>query len=338
MADLRAVHFAEPEAFLDALKAYDDSFMNFALGSLLDSMNPAYPHSHDRSTISRTLLAVYKGDQLLITLSKISDDFSWIIATPRGAEDDLTPENVSAAMSQLASLLFSIIDPKRFDKAIGPTYLVNTFLQAWVTHTETQGYQLKTTAPLFSSRVSFATLATIPPPSSTFSHYKVSKAQTEADAEAIVPLIVDFRTHGLLKFTVEEAQRQARVAVNMKQLWFCRVGDEIAAYILIGRITPRTVAIRNVYVAPAHRRKGIAEAMVRALTRYYLGAEPLGFEGAPSPKPDVGTREEICLNVAEEFVARLYARCGFLLGPDDHDPVTGKKGCFDSCWRGVEPL
>ena len=65
MADFRAVHFAKPEAFLDALKAYDDSFMNFALGSLLDSMNPAYPHSHDRSTISRTLLAVYKGDQLL---------------------------------------------------------------------------------------------------------------------------------------------------------------------------------------------------------------------------------------------------------------------------------
>lgn len=65
MANLRAVHFAEPKAFLDALKTYDDSFMNFALGSLLDSMDPAYPHSQNSSAISRTLLAVYKGDQLL---------------------------------------------------------------------------------------------------------------------------------------------------------------------------------------------------------------------------------------------------------------------------------
>ena len=69
-----------------------------------------------------------------------------------------------------------------------------------------------------------------------------------------------------------------------------------------------------------------------------LGAEPLGFEGAPAGGPVLGTKEQVCLNVAEDHVARLYRRCGFLLGDDDRDPVTGRMGWISSSVRTVEVL
>lgn len=47
---------------------------------------------------------------------------------------------------------------------------------------------------------------------------------------------------------------------------------DVAGYLLLGRNTPRTVAIRNVFVAPEHRRRGLAETMVGAVTRACLGA------------------------------------------------------------------
>lgn len=64
MSDLRVVRFQDAQTFLEAVKPYDDSFMNFALGSVLDSLSPARASlSHTKSY--RTLLAVYKGDKLL---------------------------------------------------------------------------------------------------------------------------------------------------------------------------------------------------------------------------------------------------------------------------------
>lgn len=65
MPDLRVVQFSKPETFLDAVRPYDDSFMNFPVGSLLDSLDPANPRTKDRTVQYRTLLAVYKGDDLM---------------------------------------------------------------------------------------------------------------------------------------------------------------------------------------------------------------------------------------------------------------------------------
>lgn len=216
---------------------------------------------------------------------------------------------------------------------------MNAFIETWVRFMKTQGLNLKALDPFFGMKYSFATLATLPPVSSTLPRYDIRLAQTEEDADVVAPLVVDFRKHGPKETTLEDAKRVMRAAVQTKQLWVCRRPEKaIVGYSLVGRVTPRTIAIRNVYVSSSHRRKGIAECMVRALTRFYLGAEPLGFEGAPSPKPAAGTREEICLDVAEESVARLYKRCGFLLGEDDHDFVTGEKGWCQWLWRGVEIL
>ncbi len=65
MVDLRVVHFLDPEAFVDAVKPFDDTYMNFALGGVLNSMKPGHPLANDRSADARTLLAVYKGEKLL---------------------------------------------------------------------------------------------------------------------------------------------------------------------------------------------------------------------------------------------------------------------------------
>ena len=64
MTEIRVVTFKDPETFLQTVQSYDDSFMNFALGSLLDRIDPARPGGPPTKQ-DRTLLAVYKGDNLL---------------------------------------------------------------------------------------------------------------------------------------------------------------------------------------------------------------------------------------------------------------------------------
>ncbi|KAJ3521308.1 hypothetical protein NM688_g9032 [Phlebia brevispora] len=338
MSDIRVVHFQEPQAFLDAVKHYDDSFMNFSLGTLLDSLDPDNSREERQPATCWTLLAVYRGGKLIIAFTKKKDDFASILATPRGVIENLSPQDLSDAVKRLVVLLRSLLDTEMLDKVVGPIDLVDTFIETWVGYMLTEGIKLKVSDLFFKSQVSYATLATIPPPSHAFDQYDFTLAETEEDVNAVAPYAVDLAGHGPKKTTLDEAKRFLHAAVQKKQLWLCHMEGQVVGYSRIGRVTPRTVAIRNVYVSPAHRRKGIAEAMVRALTRFYLGAEPLGFAGAPSPKPEIGTREEICLNVAEEAVARLYKRCGFLLGPGDQDPGTGMKGSFESVLRGVELL
>ena len=63
METVNVVHYTNPGEFFSALKSYDDAFMNFALGSLLDSLDST--HRQPQETVDRVLLAVYKGDQLL---------------------------------------------------------------------------------------------------------------------------------------------------------------------------------------------------------------------------------------------------------------------------------
>lgn len=263
-------------------------------------------------------------------------DFAWILATPRGVREHMSSKEIADSMLLLTTLLPNVVDPKALDGILGPTDLTAVFLETWVAYMKSQSLNLKITHA-FSTQVTLATKATLPSPSTAFIPHNFTLAQTEEEADTVAPLVVDFATEGPNRKTLQEAQRTMRVAAQMRQLWVYRVEGEIAGYCLVGRFTPRTVAIRNVYVSHTFRRRGIAESMVRALTRFYLGAEPLGFEGAPSPKPAEGVREEMCLNVSKEEVARLYKRCGFLLD-GDCDPVTGKVGSYHSTWKAIEVL
>ncbi|TCD70935.1 hypothetical protein EIP91_000841 [Steccherinum ochraceum] len=339
----RAVHFEDPSAFIEATKEHDDSFMNFAIGALLDNLDPrqAASQAHWGGGL-KTLMGVYRDHDLLVTVTKIAKDFSWIISAPRGAH--LEDHEISLAIRPLVSLFSTKVDPKTFDKLLGPTKYVNAFLDAWVTHMhETGTLSLKLLDPYFLSKVCYAVRATLPKPTPEFSIHKVSVAGDE-DVESLASLYVEFTSTGPNAGTMEEGRAVMSTAVQFKSIWICRAtlpntestGDVVAGYVLMGRFTPRTVAIKNVFVSPAFRKRGIAETMVRAVTRYYLGATPLGFEGAPEGGPDGGIKEEVCLNVATPDAERLYLRTGFLV--EKQDPATGKEGWYPSCWRGVEQI
>jgi len=162
----------------------------------------------------------------------------------------------------------------------------------------------------------------------------MSQETSDADVEDLARLFVEFKSSGSSQSTLEEGREVMKESVRSRHVWTWKLRDHIAGYILVGRFTPRTVAIRNVYVSTSSRRQGVAEAMVRAVTRYYLGATPLGFNGGPDSGPTGGIKQEICLNVASDEAERLYKRTGFLFNA--RDPVSGVVAWYPSCWRGVE--
>jgi len=155
---------------------------------------------------------------------------------------------------------------------------------------------------------------------------------------SLVPLFIDFSSRGPNPVTPEAAHIVMREAVEAQKIWICRSQKTVAGYLRVGRVTPRTIAIRNVFVHPDHRRKGIAEALVCTVTRYYLGADPFETESTPMRAAVESRKQEVCLNVGDPAAMRLYSRCGFMLHEDARDPETGRKGWFRTLWRGVEPL
>ena len=113
-------------------------------------------------------------------------------------------------------------------------------------------------------------------------------------------------------------------------------------FVILGRVTPKTIAVRAVFVLPEQRRKGIAEAMMRAVSGYYLGVTPSTVEALESP-PAIGLKDEVNLLAVEDGAKRVYKRSGFLL-PDEAgdvltggvDPDTGYNGWYSSTWGSIE--
>ncbi|KAI0078119.1 hypothetical protein K474DRAFT_1660748 [Panus rudis PR-1116 ss-1] len=269
-------------------------------------------------------------------MTKTVRDSSWSFATPRDAS--LSPQEIDTACQMLADFLPTIVEFKAVDRFTGPAILVEPFSETWVRKMATRDILLHIMDYFKGARRTYATRETLPLPSPALSSYIISQATSEADVPTFARLFVEFTEDDPIVCTYDGAVSVMRDAVRNKQVWYCRVDGTIVGYILIGCKTPRTVAIRNVYTARAYRRRGIAEALVRAVTRYYLGAEPLGFEGAPEGGPEGGIKEEIVLSVDDPVAWRVYKRCGFMLDDDARDPKNGKIGWFAFMWRGVEPV
>lgn len=324
--------------FLEAVEPHDHSFLNYTLGQVAESFEAEQVRLRGLTTTSRHLLGVYRGEALFITFTKVDGDYAWAVSPPLG-EDDADEEVISAALSTLASGVVATIDIHSVDRLIGPAHLVKTFVAHWTHEVEQRGVVVMLpTASSFESRISYATLATIPPPSPAFSAYRVELA-TQADTDELSQLFIVFiGRHRPSKAALDRARHDMDIWVQLGQIWVCRLDGGIAGYVATGRTTKRTVGIRNVFVSPNHRRKGVAEAMTRAVTRFMLGAKPLGFEGAPAGGPALGTKEQVCLNVVDEPVAQLYKRCGFLLGEDAEDPDTGRRGWMSSAVQTIEVL
>lgn len=65
MSDLRVVQFTDPHAFVNPVVPYDDYFMNFGLGSVMDSLNPSHPKAQDHAPGTRVMFAVVHGEALV---------------------------------------------------------------------------------------------------------------------------------------------------------------------------------------------------------------------------------------------------------------------------------
>ena len=270
------------------------------------------------------MLLELTSSSVSLVLVRISDDHAWRLGCPRGRE--LSAQDTVAAISQLADSLASAIEPQAFDYLMGSKSLVAIFIDAWIAAMAARGVSVEGPSGTISSfKQSFATLATLPPPPPSLTQYRLELATAE-DVGALAHLFSAFTAvwpNG--GFSVEDARPRMAAAVRFGEVWVHRVNGEIAGFCTTGRATACTIAIRNLYVDPRHRRKGIAEALTMGMLRYYLGARPLGFEGAPDGPPAKGVKQEVCLNVGEDFVERLYTKCGFLFGEDAKDPITGKK-------------
>ncbi|KAI0762549.1 hypothetical protein C8Q74DRAFT_1290988 [Fomes fomentarius] len=350
MEHLHFVRFSDPKALLDATKQYDDSFMNFCRGSLLDYLsNPNKSQGPEDNLEDKPayLLAIYRGDNLLIALTKNSQDsqdFAWMMSMTSTAA--LTPSLLAAATTLLARSTLSVIpDPLALEKIIGPADVVDRFLESYAMLTlQEHGVRVRITPGLFGSRMSYATRASLPPLPAVPPPYIITLATVD-DVPGLAPLYAAFRLNSVWGEVVstEAATASMKGQVTRGLVWSCRLASDgpPVGYVSLGRVTPRTIAIRNVFVLEEHRRKGIAETVVRAVVRYYLGAHPYGVGGLPDGPPAEGLKVEVCLNVAEAGAERVYKRAGFLFPdregdtPRGVDPTTGRPSWYSVASRDL---
>ncbi|KAI0362477.1 hypothetical protein OH77DRAFT_57189 [Trametes cingulata] len=344
MEDLRCVHFDDIHAALEAWEPYDDGFMNISLGNLHDHLRTNPSDLADESDAGH-FLGLYRAENLLLTLAHAAGEYSWQLACPQNAEHLLTPAFLAVAADLLARTLLPVSRPTAVRHLWGHEGAADAFLNAWAALVlEREGIQLRIGDPVIpGTRASYATRETIPPLPTSRSNILVTQA-VEADFEELFPLYYDFRTQTAHPRELHVEQGYLRRGISSGLTWICRIEGTIAGFIVLGRVSPRTIAIRNVYVSPERRRKGIAESLVKAMSRYYLGVRPLGFEGIPDDPPAHGVKDIICINVADRGAERIYRRAGFLFPEQTEDgatvggrdPVSGLKGWFPATFRGFE--
>ena len=277
-------------------------------------------------------------------------DFAWMMCVPTTAEDvvmgtSTVPGLLEPAIDLLASSTLDLLsaNPIVLDKVIGPDIAVRTFVAAWCTLLSTRGLHVRMTPGDWGSRVTYVTRASLPPLPTPPFPYAVVQA-TEDDLEAIAQLHIGYEADTLWhrSITREAALAAVEQPVRTGLVWYVRVGGEPAGYIVLGRVTPRTIAIRNAFVSRTHRRRGIAEAMVRGVTRYYLDVSPHGVRPIQDGPPAVGHKEEVNLNVAVADAERVYRRSGFLLpdatGAGGIDATTSRKGWFKAWFACIEHI
>nr|VWO94732.1 Putative pathogenicity island effector protein (SPI-2 type III secretion system translocon protein SseC) [Ganoderma boninense] len=350
MSDLRFVRFDNVKTFLETTKQADDYLMKSSGAiSIVDYRNgPTDP--------ARVFyLAIYKGEALLITfVYGVLEGFPWVLSVPRRADDLLTPETLTLAATLLANSILRlqirdrvITDPM---KVFGVEEPVNAFLAAWVTAQRARGQRLRLTpnpstiTVTYATRDTFSSLAPHTPPSTQHRIYRASVS----DLESLIPFYTALfnTTPRPAPITPTDAVTKLQTALQAGLIWVCRTNHELSAFAELGRVTPRTITIRTAYVAPEHRQRGVAESLVRAVSRYYLGLGTTDLTAVPQGPPPEGVKDRIKLAVANVSAEDAYRRLGFLL-PDRSqdgsvlaggvDPATGRQGWYSAILRGAEP-
>ena len=270
----------------------------------------------------------------------------------------LQPSEYPYAIHLLVTFVSTILDPKDVDVVWGPIELSYAFHEAWVEYMNASG-----TLPLgvsvkigdieFPSTVSYATGASVPPLTSS-SELGSERAEFvidmagEADATVVAELFRQFAYDVFHndKLTLDEALAYAKPAVAHDRVWVARTPvsetetqTECAGFLMVGRITPHTVAIKHVFTSTAHRRKGIAFKLVRAALQHFLLPNPDDAHGSAisqdGGEKETHKKEVVCLGVSDAGAIRLYTKCGFFLGESVTDPGTGWPGSYAASSRNL---
>ncbi|KAM5530328.1 hypothetical protein V8D89_015999 [Ganoderma adspersum] len=350
MSGLRFVRFDNPKNFLEITKQADDYFMkNSGAISIVDYRNG----SMDPARVF--YLAIYHGEALLMTfVYGVLEGFPWVLSVPRHSEDLLTPETLALAATLLSNsvLNLQIRDPAIIDpmKVFGVEEPVNAFLAAWVTIHRARGLRLRLTPNpstiifTYATRDTFSSLTPHPPPSTQHRIYRASIS----DLESLIPFYTAFFNTNPRPTTITtpDAVTKLQTALQTGLIWVCRANGALSAFIELGCVTPRTITIRTVYVPPEHRQRSVAETLIRAVSRYYLGLGATDLAAVPSGPPPEGVKDQIKLTVADTSAEGVYRRLGFLL-PDRSqdsgvlvggvDPTTGRPGWYSAILRETEP-
>ncbi|PCH37729.1 hypothetical protein WOLCODRAFT_64668 [Wolfiporia cocos MD-104 SS10] len=286
---------------------------------------------------TRPLLAVYRNEDIILTLSKHSLQDPCMMATPSMTDSSIDATDIHTAAEMLADALPR--DPNLISNVVGPEKAVDAFLASWVSLLKQQGIDMKAVPPPFRVYACFVNIATLTPLPATSFDYGVSLASDADDIAALAPLRVEFSKASPNPMTPEAAHKSMREAVGAHRVWVCRSEQEIVSYALVSRATPQTIAIQNVFVHPEYRRKGMAEALVRAISHYYLGLALPGYVHHTEGPPE-GPKAEVCLNVkaSNAEAAMIYKRCGFIVDFDVRNPISGKKGSYISIMGSAVPL
>ncbi|KAJ8455175.1 hypothetical protein ONZ51_g12595 [Trametes cubensis] len=339
MDNIRCVRFPGLEAAVEAIAPYDDGFMNFCVGSL-------HEHLHKSSESDKFkkghFFGLYRGEDLELTMTvHAAHDTTWKLLCPQDRQSSLTPAFLDIATNLLVDAVLQSVDSQTAFQVFGYKAAVDAFAAAWTSRAATKGINLSI-KPLYSTVSSYATRETIPPLPSTLPTSALALA-TMADFDELIPLYLDFSTYAPGTRTREEDEARLRGLIPSRLTWVYRVDGAIVGFISLGRPSPKTIAIRHVYVLSAHRRKGIAEAMVGAITRYFLGVQPAGGEGVFAKPPVAGVKDFVCINAVDIAASRVYRRAGFLFPEQTADgvekggvdPKSGQKGWFYSVLRGI---
>lgn len=265
-----------------------------------------------------------------LSLSRSSTDSPWVLGRSRHARhitDDVTTNLAIKALASAVSDIppFSTAGSEVF---IGQEDVLDGLLNEITSILRKRGIPAHPSLPSFRSKVSYVTADVIsaPAPLPQIPNLCIALA-TASDVDELVSHYLDFVVHGPQSATPEIARKVMQCSIQRREVWVCRAGSisQIVGYCAVGRATGRTIAIRNVYVSPQHRRQGIGELMVRILTRLYLGVPLESYAGVldfSDTSPPQGIKSEVCLNVADDRVEAMYRRCGFLFGasvPDSPD-------------------
>ncbi|PIL26027.1 hypothetical protein GSI_11781 [Ganoderma sinense ZZ0214-1] len=350
MSSLRFVRFDNAKIFLETTKQADDYLMrNSSAISITDYRDgPTDP--------TRVFyLAIYHGEALLMTfVYGVLGGFPWVLSVPRRADDLLTSETLTLAATLLANSVLSlhIRDPVIIDpmKVFGVEEPVNAFLAAWVTAQRARGQRLRlspnppTIIVAYATKETLSSLTPHPPPSAQHRIYRASIS----DLESLIPFYTALfnTTPRPAPITPSDAVTKLQAALHAGLIWVCRTHNVLSAFAELARVTPRTITIRTAYVAPEHRQRGVAETLLRAVSRYYLGLGATDLAGVPQGPPPEGVKDCIKLAVANPSTEGVYRRLGFLL-PDRSqnggvlaggvDPTTGRPGWYCAVLGETEP-